>query len=131
MLSRYLFRGRRRGGRRDGETDRVYVDRPGKKTLAAIGIVAVLSLCDAAFTLHELARGGTEANPIMRAALSLGNPPFILIKTLVTVLGAMFLGLHKNWSLGRTCLWVAVWGYLLLTLYHLYGILYVLPNLPR
>lgn len=129
MLSRYLFRGRRRGGRRDGETERVYVDRPGRRTLTAIAIVAVLSLCDGAFTLYELSRGGTEANPVMRAALSLGNAPFILIKTIVTVVGAMFLGLHKNWSLGRTCLWVAVWGYAVLTAYHLYGILFYLPGL--
>ncbi len=129
MISRYLFRGRRRGGRRDGETDQVYVDRPGATILGAIALVAVLSLCDAAFTLYELSQGGTEANPVMRAALSLGNTPFILIKTLVTVVGAMFLGLHKNWPLGRACLWIAVWGYLALTVYHLVGIFYVLPRL--
>lgn len=129
MLSRYLFRGRRRGGRRDGETAHVYVDRPGPRVLGAIALVAVLSLCDAAFTLYELSQGGTEANPVMRAALSLGNTPFILIKTVVTVVGAMFLGLHKNWPLGRRCLSIALWGYLFLTVYHLYGIFFYLPKL--
>lgn len=129
MLSRFLFRGRRRAGRREGETDQVYVDHPGAKTIWAIGIVAVLSLCDAAFTLYELSLGGTEANPVMRAALTLGNTPFVLIKTFVTVAGALFLGLHKNWSLGRGCLWVALLGYLALTAWHLYGVLYYLPSL--
>ncbi len=129
MLSRFLFRGRRLGGRREGETEEVYVDHPGAKTIWAIGIVAVLSLCDAAFTLYELSLGGTEANPVMRAALTLGNTPFVLLKTVVTVVGAMFLGLHKNWSLGRLCLWVAVLGYLVLTAWHLYGVLYYLPSL--
>jgi len=127
MLSRFLLFGRRRGGRREGEQDRLYVDRPGRWVLAAILAVTLLSVADAYFTLHEMSRGATEANPVMRAALSLGNGAFVVLKTLVTVVGALFLGLHKNWALGRTCLWVAVGGYAALTAYHLHGVLHVLP----
>ncbi len=124
VLALPALRGRRRGGRRDGETAHVYVDRPGPRVLGAIALVAVLSLCDAAFTLYELSRGATEANPIMRAALDLGNGGFVLVKTLMTVLGAAFLGLHKTWRLGRVCLVIAVVGYLALTVWHLYGIFF-------
>jgi hypothetical protein len=64
----------------------------------------------------------------MRAALDLGNGPFVLGKTLITVLGAAFLGLHKTWAMGRACLWIAVVGYVLLTVWHVYGLWVVLPN---
>jgi hypothetical protein len=63
----------------------------------------------------------------MQAALDLGNGPFVIIKTAVTLVGAAFLALHKNWPLGRRCLLVGVLGYAALTVYHLYGVLYVLP----
>ena len=121
MLTRFLLVGRRRGGRRDGESDRVYVDRPGPVIVAAFLALTVFSLADAYFTLRELSLGGAEANPIMRAALELGNGPFVVIKTVVTLLGAAFLALHKNWPLGRRCLLFAVAGYALLTVYHVIG----------
>jgi hypothetical protein len=121
MVSAYLFRGRRRGGRRQGEGEEVYVDRPGAWITAAFVVVLGLSLLDAAFTLHLLTRGATEANPVMRAALHLGDEAFVFIKTVVTALAVGFLCLHKNWPLGRLCLVAALLGYSALTLYHLHG----------
>jgi len=129
MISRYLFRGRRKGGRRAGESERIYVDRPGPRILAAFAGLMLLSVADACFTLYELTRGGTEANPVMQAALELGNGGFIVLKTAVTLLGAAFLCLHKNWSLGRKCLVGALAGYVLLTAWHLFGVFVVLPPL--
>jgi len=126
MFSRYLLFGRRRGGRRDGERERIYVDRVGPRVTVAFFAVTLLSLADAYLTLYELSRGATEANPIMRAALDLGNGGFVLVKTLMTVLGAAFLALHKTWPLGRACLAIAVVGYLALMGWHLYGVLFVL-----
>ena len=126
MFSRYLLFGRRRGGRRDGERERIYVDRPGAWVTFAFLTVCLLSVADAYMTLYELSRGATEANPIMRAALDLGNGGFVLVKTLMTVLGAAFLGLHKTWRLGRVCLVIAVVGYLALTAWHMYGLFWVL-----
>jgi hypothetical protein len=117
MLSRYLLRGRRRNAPLDSET---YVDRPGPWALGAFFAVVLLSVADAWFTLRVIAAGiAEEANPIMEAALNLGPTGFVLLKTLVTVLGAAFLCLHKNWRLGRTCLWIAFLGYAALTAYHL------------
>lgn len=122
MLTRYLFRGRRRGGRRDGESERIYVDRPGALVIVSFLVLTVLSIADACFTLYELSLGATEANPVMQAALELGNGPFVVIKTIVTLVGAGFLALHKNWPLGRRCLAVGVIGYAALTVYHVYGV---------
>lgn len=121
MFSRWSFVGRRRAGRRGGEQDFVYVDRPGPWILAAFVAVVGLSLLDAWFTLDLLKRGATEANPVMRAALEVSDEAFVMIKTVITVLGAGFLCLHKNWPLGRTCLVVALLGYSALLFYHLWA----------
>ena len=117
MLSRHLLFGRRRRGRRMGETDRVYVDRPGRWATATFIAVMTLSMADAYFTLNVLAAGGEEANPVMGAALSLGNVAFVILKMALTFLGAAFLCLHKTWPLGRACLWAALLGYTALAAY--------------
>lgn len=119
MISRYLLFGRRAGGRRDGEREKVYVDRPGRWVVAAFFAVMLLSVADAYFTLKVLSQGGEEANPVMRAALALGNRGFVILKTGVTFAGTAFLCLHKNWPLGRMCLWIAFVGYAALTAYHI------------
>lgn len=121
MLSRFLFFGRRAGGRREGEQKFTYVDRPGVWILVAFAAVLALSLFDAWFTLELLKRGATEANPVMRAALDLGDHAFVLIKTVITIVAAGFLCLHKNWPLGRVCLGLALVGYTVLMGYHLYA----------
>jgi hypothetical protein len=121
MLSRWLLRGRRRGGRRGAEHDFLYVDRPGGWVVAGFFILCGLSLLDAGFTLDLLRRGATEANPVMRAALHLGDEAFVAIKMLVTAVAVGFLCLHKNWPLGRVCLGLALVGYSALTLYHLWA----------
>lgn len=127
MLSRWLFFGKRASGRRDGEADFVYVDRPGAWILAAFVAVVGLSLLDAWYTLDLLKRGATEANPVMRAALDISDQAFVVIKTVITVAGAGFLCLHKNWPLGRLCLVIALFGYSTLLFYHLYAQQIVLP----
>ena len=121
MLSRWSFVGQRRGGRRDGEQDYVYVDRPGGWMALAFATLLALSLLDAWFTLDLIRSGATEANPFMRAALTLGNHAFVLIKTVITIAAVGFLCLHKNWPLGRMCLMMALYGYSALILYHLYA----------
>ena len=121
MLSRYTLFGRRRGSRRDHERDFTYVDRPGTWIVLAFACVVGLSLLDAWYTLDLLKRGATEANPVMKMALEISDTAFILIKTVVTIVGAAFLCLHKNWPLGRICLVIALLGYSALLFYHLYA----------
>lgn len=121
MMSRWLFRGRRRGGRRHGELDYHYVDRLGPWVLCAFIVIVGLSSLDAWYTLDLLAGGNaTEANPVMRAALHLGEAHFVFIKTGITILAVGFLCLHKNWPLGRLCIALALCGYSLLIVYHLF-----------
>jgi hypothetical protein len=126
MISRWLLVGRRRGGRREGETQRIYVDRPGGWILTAFFVVLGLSIGDAWFTLDVLNRGGSEANPVMRTALVFGDTTFVILKTVITILGAAFLCLHKTWPLGRVCLWIALLGYSAVTAFHLWGRLFYL-----
>jgi hypothetical protein len=121
MISRYLFRGRRRRGRRQGDERYTYVDRPGGWILAAFACVVGLSLLDAWYTLDLLTKGATEANPVMKLALDVSDRAFVVVKTLITIGGAGFLCLHKNWPLGRICLVLALLGYSVLLGYHLYA----------
>ncbi len=121
MLSRWSLFGRRRGGRRGGEDAYQYVDRLGGWIVTGFVAVVGLSCLDAWYTLDLLAGGkATEANPVMRAALHLGDAHFVVIKTVVTILAVGFLCLHKNWPLGRVCLALAICGYSLLIIYHLF-----------
>lgn len=99
----------------------MYVDRPGGWVLVAFAAVVGLSLLDAWYTLDLLKRGATEANPLMRAALAVNDEVFVLIKTVVTLVGAGFLCLHKNWPLGRICLVIALLGYSALLFYHFWA----------
>ncbi|HEV8440518.1 MAG TPA: DUF5658 family protein [Methylomirabilota bacterium] len=119
MLSRYLIWGRRRGGRRAGEQSQIYVDRPAPWALTACVLLVALSIADAHVTLRILSAGGAEINPVMRAALALGDHSFVFLKVGLTVVGAVILYLHTTWLLGRVCLWIAVGGYAFLTAYHL------------
>ena len=121
MFSRFLVRGRRRGSRREHEDRYTYVDRPGGWILTAFTCVVGLSLLDAWYTLDLIKQGATEANPVMKLALEISDQAFVVIKTLITIGGAGFLCLHKNWPLGRVCLVIALLGYSVLLGYHLYA----------
>ena len=82
--------------------------------------IVVLGVADDFDTLVE---GATEANPVMRLALSLGEGSFLLVKTTLTFAGLALLSLHKTWRLGRACLWIALLGYALVTAIHIRGLL--------
>ena len=87
--------------------------------ITACVALLLLSIADAYVTLLIVAEGGEEVNPLMRAALGLGDRPFVIVKVGLTFAGAAVLCLHKTWPLGRLCLWIALGGYGLLTAYHL------------
>jgi hypothetical protein len=118
MISRYHFWGRRRGGRRQAEQGRIYVDRPGLWVIVACVLLIALSIADAHVTLRILGEGGEEINPVMRAVLALGERPFLLVKLALTLAGAAVLYLHNTWPLGRVSVWIALGSYGALTGYH-------------
>jgi hypothetical protein len=100
------------------------VDWPGGWVIIAFVAVFALSLLDAYLTLRMLADGhGEEANPLMRLAMSYGEGSFVLLKAALTLSGMALLAVHKNWPLGRICLWLAFVGYAVVTGLHIWGVL--------
>jgi len=123
MFSRYTFwGGRRRGGRRLGETEDVFVDRYGLRLMVIVMAIILLNLADAWFTLYFLSHGGQELNPIVQGILDLSiHPwPFLIFKTIGIGFACAFLALTKNFRCARWGMCVVFGGYLLLLLWHLY-----------
>lgn len=120
-----MFFGRRRGGRRNGESANIYVDRySAREWLLALGVV-VLSGLDMLFTLLHLEAGGREINPIMAWFLHWGGvDAFAVAKSLFTLVGVCVLLLHARFHRVNTLFRVAVTLYGLLFLFHLY-VMYV------
>jgi len=120
IFSRYTIFGRRQAFRRQEEGGNAYVDRYSPRMMAALVTIMVLCVLDALFTLLYLQRGGSELNPIMAAAIRMGVGPFLAIKNGLTILGVLFLCLHKNFRHVKPVIAGVLGLYLLLLLYHLY-----------
>jgi hypothetical protein len=120
MFSRYTLLGRRQAFRRSSEGGNAYVDRYSPLMMAGLVSIVVLCVLDALFTLLYLQRGGSELNPIMAAAIEVGVVPFLMIKNGLTILGVLFLCLHKNFRFVRPLISGILILYVLLLLYHLY-----------
>ena len=92
LFSRHWLIGRRKIGRRDGETSNIYVDRYDAWDWTLVLGVLGLSLLDMVFTLIHLEAGGTEANPVMAWALEWGgHGGFKAVKIVTTVIGLLVL----------------------------------------
>jgi len=109
---------RRRSGRRDGETQDIYVDRFRPSDVVLLIGIFVLNIFDALFTLIWLQRGGGEANPIMNWMIGQGDDFFLIQKCIVVGLWLVFLVVHKNFRLARWGLYSMAGVYGLLILYH-------------
>lgn len=121
LLCRFtIFGGRRRTGRRAGETAGAFVDNHGPVlftvTLAIIG----LNILDAWFTIFLLAQGGQEMNPVVAKVLELGIGPFIACKSVGIGICLAFLTLTKNFTISRVGLTTVLVGYSALLVWHLY-----------
>lgn len=104
---RFWIGGRRRGARRASEPGRAHGDVGPGLRFAVIAVILGSAL-DAGLTLILLGRGASEANPLMAAALALGEEAFLAIKLGGTALAASVLAVHHEWSLFRRLpmLWV-------------------------
>ena len=96
FLSKYTFRGRRRLAKRKNEQYNYYIDKLAKTDWIVIGIIVFLSISDSLFTLHFLNKGFYELNPLMKLAITINRPAFILFKYSITIIAVLILGLHKN-----------------------------------
>ncbi|MAB88984.1 MAG: hypothetical protein CMJ90_05955 [Planctomycetes bacterium] len=127
LFSRYMLRGGRLRGRRQGETQNVYVDRYRSGDLALAGAILVLNIFDAGFTLDYLGKGGTEANPIARFLMEQGTGWFVFSKAVVVALCVLFLMMHKTFHFVRPALWALFGFYSCLLVYHIFLQLTVSP----
>jgi Domain of unknown function (DUF5658) len=119
MFSRYWIAGRRRGGRRDGESMRIYIDRYSLTEWSLVLALLLLSTVDLALTFAHLAGGGTEANPLMAWILhATGRLGFATAKILLTGSAALVLLLHVRFQLARHALKFLVTTYLLVMAWH-------------
>ncbi len=121
MVSKYLFKGRRRWNRRLSDPkERYYVDRFGKKAWVAVITILVLCGLDAGFTMYHIDKGYTEANPLLDMLMGIpGDLCWIIIKYFITALGLLILLVHKNFTLARIATIVIVIMYCLLIFWHL------------
>jgi len=117
LFSRFWLRGRRRGARRDGEGENVYVDRYRRAEWALVAGILLLSALDLLFTLVHLSAGGEEANPAMAWLLAHGRGVFGAVKMATTMLGLFVLLLHVRFRrvrgllLGALVLYGALMGW--------------------
>jgi hypothetical protein len=112
--------GRRRGGRRDGEINDIYVDRYRPRELLMVTAMLILAVVDGVWTLAHLRRGVEEANPALRWAWEQGGPiGFSIVKFSITALATFFLLLHSRVRATRLLLPIAVFGYTALMAIHI------------
>jgi hypothetical protein len=121
MFSRFtLFGGRRKGGRRGGETNAIYVDQLGLKAGVILVLIFVFHCLDAGFTLFHLTRGGKELNPFMGFLIGISPSAFLGVKLGLAAVGLSFLGLHKNFPHVRKGIVFLFLLYAGVVLYHLH-----------
>ncbi len=96
-LKYLLFGGRRKSSRRDNDKRAfIYVDQYSPSLMALIAVLMILSLVDGIFTLHLIARGAAETNPVMAFLLDIGPWPFMAAKFVMSCLAILvFLVFHN------------------------------------
>ena len=109
---------RRTKGRRQGESENIYVDSYTRQDVALTLGVLVLNILDAFFTLRWLGMGGGEGNPLMEMLIRAKDMLFLLQKCIVVGLWLVILVIHKNFRIARLGLWAAFILYLGILLYH-------------
>jgi hypothetical protein len=96
-----IFPGRRHGIRREADIGEAHLDRYDSHLLYLPLLILALSLLDAIFTLKLLPRGATEWNPLMRPLIETDVGLFILVKTLITGAGLVWLVALSRFRLFR------------------------------
>jgi hypothetical protein len=96
-LKYLLLGGRRKSARRAKDKNAfIYVDRYSPHLMVLIVLLMILSLADGIFTLHLIARGATETNPVMAYLLDIGPWPFMAAKFFLSCLAILiFLVFHN------------------------------------
>lgn len=90
-LARCAVAPRRMSGRRKEDRRYPLLDRFDSAMLALAVVLMLLSVLDSIFTLTLISRGGTEANPFMRALLQHSVWAFTAVKMLLTAIPSIIL----------------------------------------
>jgi hypothetical protein len=113
FFSKYIFIGRRRGARREGEAGSYYVDRYELRYLFVIAAILVLCFLDAYMTLTLMRYGGLELNPFMLILMNKDIVLALILKYLITVFCLIFFLVHKNFRIfGRIRIHVLIYAVL-------------------
>lgn len=122
MLSRYMFRGRRKTIRRSEDRGvHLYVDQYNLGLFLFILSILLLGVADAYLTLYHVnVHEAEELNPIMGFFLGVSPTVFFHVKYILTSLCLMILCLHKNLPLVRYLLGLVFAIYLIIVLNHIY-----------
>ncbi len=121
MMTKHLFRGRRRQIRRgsDGSIG-YYVDRQTPFEYGAVLALLILAVTDALATLHIIGLGGREVNPIMKSALDIGDSYFLVVKLGISVVGGALILLHARFPGVKKALHALIALYGAVVIYHAY-----------
>lgn len=126
MFSRYTFVGRRRRNRRGSDPRwRYYVDWIDGRYRAGLIAVVLFILMDAFSTLHIIAQGGGEANPLMAWMLERGDGWFVLTKVFTAIIGFLLLAVHRFFPIARALAVLLLAAYGGIVLYHTYLLLQI------
>jgi len=125
-LSRYTFFGRRKTIRRKSERQRGgYVDRYSSFLFFFLVAIVGLNVLDAFFTMMILDLKGWEANPAVRAVITLYGTKFWIWKFSIVSVSLTLLCLHSRFRMVReiiiavSFLYIAVVAYQIFLLLHL------------
>jgi hypothetical protein len=101
-ISRYTFVGQRKIAQRFNESDNYYVDRYEWHLLGITGLIIVFCVLDVCFTLKICQLGGSESNLIMSFFMGKNMVLALITKFFITVVGSVFLLVHKNFKVFNT-----------------------------
>lgn len=122
MLSRYMFRGRRKTIRRSEDRNvHLYVDQYNLGLFLFILSILLLGVADAYLTLYHVnVHEAEELNPIMGFFLGISPTVFFHVKYILTSFCLLILCLHKNLPVVRYLLGLVFGIYLIIVLHHIY-----------
>jgi hypothetical protein len=121
-VSKYIFKGLRKGSRRSDEDRNYYVDRYEARYLALLLSILVFCVFDAYLTLKIIHFGGKEFNPLMIVFIERNPILCLAMKYLVTVVSLLILLVHKNFIVfgrvkARSFMYLIFFLYFILVLY--------------
>jgi len=97
ILSRYRLAGKRSRPRRRADRQKAYfLDRYSYRTFLIILAIVLLSILDAALTLHLISHGASEINPVMAYFLRHGPTAFFIAKYTLTAFSIVVILIYGN-----------------------------------